>query len=149
MASLHGKPLKENEEGEDMNDDYNEEADSGCGCGCLRLLGFKQRQSNDNESKYLLQQKGEHRETWWVEKLNKVKEVTEVLAGPKWKTFIRKISGFGINKKQKKRFQYDSQSYALNFDTGFDREEDGLVLDFTSRYAAPFHDEQRQAGSGR
>ncbi|XP_075651904.1 uncharacterized protein LOC142622337 [Castanea sativa] len=155
MAALYDeKPLKENEDGEAMYDDYDEDSASGSWCGCFRLLGFRpQRKRNDNESKYLLQQKGELRESWWKNKLNKVKQVTEVLAGPKWKTFVRKFSGFGINKNKKDRnkFQYDPESYALNFDGGFDSEEDDLLLGFSSRFAAPIHNhgEQRRIGPGR
>lgn len=156
MAALYEKPLKENEEGEAMYD-YDEDSASGSGCCCFRLLGFRvfrpQRKRNDNESKYLLQQKGELRESWWKNRLNKVKQVIEVSAGPKWKTFVRKFSGFGINKNKKDRnkFQYDPQSYALNFDGGFDSEEDDLVLGFLPRSAAPIHnhEEQRRIGSGR
>ena len=59
--------------------DYDEDSASGSGCCCFRLLGFRpQRKRNDNESKYLLQQKGELRESWWKNKLNKVRQVTEV-----------------------------------------------------------------------
>ena len=144
MAALYEKPLKENEEGEAMFD-YDDDSASRSGYGCFRLLGFKpQRKRNDNKSKYLLQQKGELRESWWKNKLNKVKQVIEVSAGPKWKTFVRKFSGFGINKNKKDRnkFQYDPQSYALNFDGGFACEEDDLVLGFSSRFAAPIHNHE-------
>ncbi|XP_059454843.1 uncharacterized protein LOC132185043 [Corylus avellana] len=150
MAALQEKPLREeHREGEDM-DDGNEEGVSGggCGCGCFRLLGIGWGKSNEKESKSLLQPKTEHRETW----LNKIKQTTEVLGGPKWKNFIRKIGGYcdfknKNKKKQRNGFQYDPHSYALNFDNGFDREEEeeeGLVgHDFTSRFAAPFQDEKR------
>jgi hypothetical protein len=138
MAALKEDPLREHQEG-DMDD--NEETFSAGGCGCLRLLGIGWRQSSGKESKHLLQDKREHRETW----LNKIKQVTEVFGGPKWKTFIRKMGGY---KKQRNGFQYDPRSYALNFDNGFDREEEeGLVShDFTSRFPAPFHDEKRPTG---
>jgi hypothetical protein len=70
----------------------------------------------------------------------------------KWKNFLRKIGGCGDmwnKKKLRNGFQYDPHSYALNFENGCDREEEeGLVsLDFTSRFAAPFHDEKRPTGS--
>nr|POF24102.1 protein dj-1 like b [Quercus suber] len=130
-----------------------DDSTSGSRCGCFQLLGFKpQRKRNDNESKYLLQQKGELRESWWKNKLNKVRQISIVSAGPKWKTFVRKFSGFGINKNKKDRnmFQYDPKSYALNFDGGFDCEEDDLVLGFSSRFVAPIHnhEEQPRTGSG-
>ena len=144
MAALYERPLKESEEGEAMFD-YDDDSASRSGCGCFQLLGFKpQRKRNDNKSKYLLQQKGELRESWWKNKLNKVRQVTEVSAMPKWKTFVRKFSGFGINNKKKDRnkFLYDPESYALNFDGGFACEEDDLVLGFWSRFAAPIHNHE-------
>ncbi|KAK7832054.1 uncharacterized protein LOC136068684 [Quercus suber] len=115
---------------------------SGSGCSCFRLFDFRQKQSNDNESKHLLQQKGEHN-----------KQVTGVLARLKWNTFMKKFSRFGFNKnkKEKNRFQYDPRSYALNFDDRFDNDEDALVISFTSRFAAPMrdHEEQRRTESGK
>lgn len=136
MDSHEERPLKEREEGEYM-EDYEEAVSDSGGCGCLRLLGFRWSQSKDKESRYLLQQKGEYRQTWWMEQVIKVKQVTEVIAGPKWKTFIRKFRAYGNKRKQKNGFQYDPQSYALNFDSGFDREDDDLVLGFSSRFSAP------------
>lgn len=66
-------------------------------------------------------------------KLKKVKEVSEMVAGPKWKTFIRKMGGYLKGKKQRNRFQYDPESYALNFDG----EDDGPPLGFSARFAVP------------
>ena len=41
--------------------DYDDDSTSGLGCGCFWLLGFRpQRKRNDNESKYLLQKKGDN-----------------------------------------------------------------------------------------
>ncbi|XP_035546854.1 uncharacterized protein LOC109014949 [Juglans regia] len=139
MASIEEKPLKVHEDqGDQDHMDEHEEAVSSGGCCCLGLMGFRWGQSNERESKHLL---GERRETWWMKQLIKVKQGTEVVAGPKWKTFLRKISAFGNNKNKKKHgtagFQYDPQAYALNFDNGFDGDqEDGFVLDFRSRFAA-------------
>ena len=71
MAALYEKPLKENEEGEAMYD-YDDDSASGSGCGCFWLLGFRpQRKRNDNESKYVLQQRGELRESWWKNKFDR------------------------------------------------------------------------------
>ncbi|KAF8389172.1 hypothetical protein HHK36_025865 [Tetracentron sinense] len=84
------------------------------------------RRRNSGGGRYLLQQQEEN---WWVKRGKKVKEMSEVLAGPKWKTFIRKFSGYSNNKKRKVQFQYDPQSYALNFDGGVDWEvDDGAHL---------------------
>ncbi|KAG2668478.1 hypothetical protein I3843_15G157200 [Carya illinoinensis] len=142
MASIEEKPLKVHEEGDEDHMNEHEEAVSSGGCCCLGLMGFRWGQSNERESKHLLQvNKGERKETWWMKQLIKVKQGTEFVAGPKWKTFLRKISAFGNHKNKKKHgngFQYDPQAYALNFDNGFDDgdQEDGFVLDFRSRFAA-------------
>ncbi|CAI8583685.1 unnamed protein product [Vicia faba] len=77
-------------------------------------------------------------DTWVMEKLKKIKETSEVIAGPKWKTFIRKISGYG-KKQQKNRFQYDAHSYALNFNSGAQSEdEEYLPPSFSTRFSNPF-----------
>jgi hypothetical protein len=58
-----------------------------------------------------------------VRKLKKVKEASEIVAGPKWKTFIRKIGAYIKKRKQRNnQAQYDAESYTLNFD----REEDAV-----------------------
>lgn len=129
-------------------DHYEEEPDSASGCGCFRLFGFESRRRNDYERRHLLQEGEKCREmTWLMNKLDKLKKVSEVLAGPKWKNFIRKIGGYCKGKKQRTRFQYDPHSYALNFDAGNGREEDELLLGFQSRFAVPIVSENRQTGS--
>ncbi|XP_057968340.1 uncharacterized protein LOC131157901 [Malania oleifera] len=120
-------------------------------CGCC---GFFWGQSS-NEDRYLLRQKtGENRGgegggggggAWWsAEKLvKKAKEASEVMAGPKWKTFLRKLG----NKNKKGRFQYDPRSYALNFDDAGDGrspDDDDFLLDFSDRrVASSFSDDKR------
>ncbi|KAF4356105.1 hypothetical protein G4B88_012570 [Cannabis sativa] len=114
----------------------------GNACSCFGVfVGRRRRSGGDYERETRIK-------TWLVKKVKKVKEFSEVVAGPKWKNFIRKIGGYcnGNNKKQKNmnRFQYDAQSYALNFDNGgarFDDEEDeeetngegDRLLDFSHR----------------
>ncbi|CAB4293653.1 unnamed protein product [Prunus armeniaca] len=107
---------------EESYDDFDEEEiapSSSCGC----LWG----RSNIGTQRYLLhqQQEGDQiKENWLVENAKKVREFSEVLAGPKWKNFIRSFST--IYKKRRVQFQYDPQSYALNFDDGgFDRKVEG------------------------
>ncbi|KAL3643954.1 hypothetical protein CASFOL_011886 [Castilleja foliolosa] len=78
--------------------------------------------------------------------LMKVREWSELVAGPKWKTFIRRFNRTGSRSKAGK-FQYDPFSYALNFDEGPGQngqlEDDRIFRDFSSRYAAnPVHNGQ-------
>lgn len=83
---------------------------------------------------------------WWNRSCKKLRKWSERIAGPKWKTFIRRF-----NKKNKrsgyKRFgknkfnNYDLASYSLNFDEGPRRssnldDEYYLYRGFSSRYAA-------------
>ncbi|KAL0416995.1 UNVERIFIED_CONTAM: hypothetical protein Slati_3531400 [Sesamum latifolium] len=78
--------------------------------------------------------------------LKKIREWSEIVAGPRWKTFIRRFnrnrSGGGGSRHV--NFQYDPLSYAMNFDEGpgqnghfaDEEEEDGYYSrNFSSRYA--------------
>ncbi|KAL2338474.1 hypothetical protein Fmac_012920 [Flemingia macrophylla] len=132
MASHEARPLvMEMEREEDFQD-------ASCSCGCFKGFGFKKWwQGHDEEGKGLLENKGEE-ESWVMNKLRNAKEFSEVIAGPKWKTFIRKISGYGKKvKQQRKRFQYDEHSYALNFNSGVQSEDEGMPHSFSARFAAP------------
>ena len=124
-------PIIEREREREGADDY---ADGG-GCGCFRRFCFGRDDGGSHS--YLLQEirgGGVHGETWVVAKFNKLKQWSEVVAGPKWKNFIRKI---GRHKKQAvPPFQYSPESYALNFAGDQDHEEDGhLSHSFSSRFA--------------
>ncbi|KAF8005972.1 hypothetical protein BT93_K0298 [Corymbia citriodora subsp. variegata] len=66
---------------------------------------------------------------WWapgLRVLKKLREWSEVVAGPRWKTFIRRFSrsrsigaaGGAHDQNRHGRFNYDPMSYALNFDEG-------------------------------
>ncbi|KAI4329561.1 hypothetical protein MLD38_027936 [Melastoma candidum] len=50
----------------------------------------------------------------------KLREKSELIAGPKWKTFIRRFnrtpSGHHNRRQEEGRFRYDPLSYALNFE---------------------------------
>lgn len=74
-----------------------------------------------------------------INALKKLREWSEIVAGPRWKTFIRR---FHRNKSGNRnaKFQYDPLSYSLNFDEGRGNngeEEEELVLrNFSTRYAS-------------
>ena len=57
----------------------------------------------------------------------KVREWSEIVAGPRWKTLIRR---FNRDNRRHGKFQYDPLSYALNFD-----EEDRACSNFSARFA--------------
>ncbi|XP_019463095.1 PREDICTED: uncharacterized protein LOC109361989 [Lupinus angustifolius] len=135
MAGYEGRPLVMEMEQEEDFDGHEEGTKSGCGCGWFRVFSLNWWQGHDEEDKGLLDQKGEGGEGWVMNKLKKVKETSEVIAGPKWKNFIRKISVYG--KKQHKKFQYDERSYALNFNSGAQSEdEDNIPPSFSTRFSA-------------
>ncbi|KAG8367520.1 hypothetical protein BUALT_Bualt16G0080400 [Buddleja alternifolia] len=124
--------------------------DTAAESGCFRRFCFGW---DDGEShNYLLQERsGLHKETWPVDKFKKMKEFSELVAGPKWKNFIRRIGRFCNPRKYKTTpFQYSPESYALNFagDNQEQEEDDGLMHSFSSRFAphAFISDQQRRPG---
>jgi len=75
---------------------------------------------------------------WWSRGLNALKKLrnwSEIVAGPRWKNFIRKFNNH--RSKRMTKCQYDPLSYALNFDEGQneDSHDDGF-RNFSTRYAA-------------
>ncbi|KAL4319030.1 hypothetical protein GQ457_18G014740 [Hibiscus cannabinus] len=123
-------PLEDDEYIQDFEDTF-----SSSGCGCFGGLCWWRRNTNG----YMVQVQGEEvrSESWVTRKAKKLKEISEVLAGPRWKNFIRRFSTYGINKKRRSmmmQFQYDPQSYQLNFDQ---REAGAGFPDFSARFAAP------------
>ncbi|GER56873.1 NHL domain-containing protein [Striga asiatica] len=73
--------------------------------------------------------------------LRKIREWSEIVAGPRWKTFIRRFNRSRAPARHA-NFQYDSISYAMNFDEGGGRSDeeggDGYYYgsrNFSSRYA--------------
>ncbi|GMP35490.1 hypothetical protein CsSME_00007900 [Camellia sinensis var. sinensis] len=148
MTKSSSSPTKEHEqEGSDTDNGYPETISGflASGCGCFRLFCFERQRSNDGEARRLLEQEGEHKETWLVNNLKRLKEASELLAGPKWKKFVRRLSKYFNKKKRRTQFQYDPQSYDLNFDHGLDGEGDGLLLGFSSRFASHFSSNELQA----
>ncbi|OVA16291.1 hypothetical protein BVC80_8971g57 [Macleaya cordata] len=91
-------------------------------------------------------QTAENEDRWWTKGckvLKKVREWSELVAGPKWKTFIRKFNKNttkGLGGGRHGKFNYDPLSYALNFDEGPGQNgffyEDFGYPDFSSRYAS-------------
>ncbi|KAI5407036.1 uncharacterized protein LOC127083605 [Lathyrus oleraceus] len=92
---------------------------------------------------------------WWERVRNtslsrgfmKIREWSEIVAGPRWKTFIRR---FNRNKtgaggyRHAGKYQYDPLSYALNFDEGHNGDLEDESPDefpkFSDRYAtAPLY----------
>lgn len=82
---------------------------------------------------------------WWspgATAFMKVREWSELVAGPRWKTFIRRFnrSRSGVSRHAPGKYQYDPLSYALNFDEGhngdFDDEGYDGLRNFSTRYAA-------------
>ncbi|XP_007036163.2 PREDICTED: uncharacterized protein LOC18603868 [Theobroma cacao] len=83
-----------------------------------------------------------------VRAFRKVREWSEIVAGPRWKTFIRRFnrskSGSGsVGDGRHGQFHYDPLSYALNFDEGpgqngnFEDDIDyGGFRAFSTRYAS-------------
>ncbi|KAL2327375.1 hypothetical protein Fmac_020802 [Flemingia macrophylla] len=137
MTASEGRPLVEAMENKE--DFYDHQEPSGCGYGYFRGFGLSWCRGHE-ESIGLGEQRGD---SWVSCKLRTMKEFSEVIAGPKWKTFIRKISGYG-RKQQKNRFQYDEHSYALNFNSGAESEDDDMPPSFSARYIAPFPSTRRQ-----
>ncbi|KAF5734184.1 hypothetical protein HS088_TW16G00629 [Tripterygium wilfordii] len=76
---------------------------------------------------------------WWTRAFKRIRGWSELVAGPRWKTFIRRFNRNRSGNHQGK-FQYDPLSYALNFDdqsNEFEQEDDYASLrNFSTRYAS-------------
>lgn len=128
MMSSHDKTTRFNErdQQEYVNNTYGyeEETLSSSRFGCFGSC-FGNRE-------WSLLHGGEQREeSWLIIKAKEVKEFTEVVAGPKWKNFIRKLGKYTKKSRMAECRQYDPQSYALNFDDGLDEfqhENDNALL---------------------
>lgn len=77
-----------------------------------------------------------------IDALMKIREWSEIVAGPRWKTFIRRFNRNKSFGRQSPKFQYDPLDYALNFDEGAldngdsEMENEYMVRNFSSRYAS-------------
>ncbi|XP_073136829.1 uncharacterized protein [Henckelia pumila] len=130
-------------EDSDSGEDLQETTFFGRGCCCFwNLPCFASRESNNWERISTSEKEQENIiGHWWGKSSNvlkKVREWSELVAGPKWKTFIRRFNRTAGRAKPGK-FQYDPLSYSLNFDNGPGRneqfEDDRVFRDFSSRYA--------------
>ncbi|KAI3726955.1 hypothetical protein L1987_66762 [Smallanthus sonchifolius] len=78
-----------------------------------------------------------------ISALKKIREWSEIVAGPRWKTFIRRFNRSKSLGRQASKFQYDPLSYALNFDQGPlqsgdpEAENEYMIRNFSSRYVLP------------
>ncbi|CAJ2664391.1 hypothetical protein L195_g038054 [Trifolium pratense] len=78
---------------------------------------------------------------WWsrgLKALKKLRDWSEIVAGPRWKTFIRKFNHHRSSRRMaNSKYQYDPSSYALNFDEGQNEfSHDEGFHNFSTRYAA-------------
>lgn len=109
------------------------------GCCCIPYFGCISKNPSPSAMK-LWERMGtsENKEKWFTKGWRKVREWSELVAGPKWKTFIRRFNKKRANGYIKQgSFQYDPFSYARNFDdnTGEKHEED-YAYGFSSCYAS-------------
>ncbi|XP_042065348.1 uncharacterized protein LOC121808843 [Salvia splendens] len=95
---------------------------------CFRRLCF----GRGDDNSYLLQESGVQEKAWVATQFKKVKQWSEVVAGPKWKNLIRKIGRLCHCHKRKQPFQYSPESYALNF--AADQEEANPLHSFSARF---------------
>ncbi|KAL7605812.1 hypothetical protein Lser_V15G17216 [Lactuca serriola] len=109
-------------------------------CFCLpyrwRKVPSSEEEDDYNKSNGTLWSRG-------IAALMKVREWSEIVAGPRWKTFIRRFNHNKSFGKQSSKFQYDPFSYALNFDQGPlqngdpEAENEYMIRNFSSRYVLP------------
>ncbi|TKY63250.1 hypothetical protein E2542_SST13119 [Spatholobus suberectus] len=122
----------------DVGDDMQEMAFAkrGC-CFCIPCFGSKTT-SSSGLGWWERMRTPENKERWWAKGWSKIREWSELVAGPKWKTFIRRFNkNRAIGYTKQGSFQYDPRSYARNFDDGMgEKYDEGFAYDFSSRYAS-------------
>ncbi|KAI3763126.1 hypothetical protein L1987_53576 [Smallanthus sonchifolius] len=105
-------------------------------CFCIPYRWQKVRSSSpEHNSEQTLWSRG-------IGALKKLREWSEIVAGPRWKTFIRRFNRNKSFGRQSSKFQYDPLGYALNFDEGplehgdSELENEYMVRNFSSRYVS-------------
>ncbi|XP_029126186.1 uncharacterized protein LOC114915521 [Cajanus cajan] len=123
------------------DDDMQEQEFAKRGCFCIPCLGPSSKMSSSSSGFRLWarMRTPESKERWWAKGWSRIREWSEVVAGPKWKTFIRRFRKnyrpIGFTKQDS--FQYGPHSYARNFDDGNGEKLDqDYAYDFSSRYAS-------------
>ena len=94
-------------------------------------------------------------ERWWIRGWRKTRQWSELVAGPRWKTFIRRFGrnhccggcagnsdcvAISPNRSEQGKFRYDPLSYSLNFDDGKQTghfEDEFPYQYYSKRFAAP------------
>ncbi|VVB04809.1 unnamed protein product [Arabis nemorensis] len=75
---------------------------------------------------------------WWVRAILKIREWSEIVAGPRWKTFTRRFNSDyrrGRDWDDSAKFKYDPLSYKLSFENENDARF-GRFQSFSMRYAS-------------
>ncbi|KAI3811247.1 hypothetical protein L1987_20966 [Smallanthus sonchifolius] len=123
--------MEHDHEGKDIYHD-----DAVASAGCFRLFCCFDNHHHDGETAGFLSQ-NQSGDTWFMKRAKSLKEYSEMIAGPKWKNFIRRFSRRPKTRSNANTpFMYDPQSYALNFNDGDDHEDDDLLpRSFSMRFA--------------
>lgn len=133
LMSLAQSPDLSSDENGFHGDDLHDAAFVSRGCcfwiPCLR--------SNPSQSWWERIRAADNDDEWWLRGWKRFREWSEIVAGPKWKTFIRQ---FNKNRNRQSTFRYDPLSYSLNFDEGPAHDDpfsdDFVRRDFSTRFAA-------------
>ena len=128
--------LRENDTNDEMYDALF--AKRAC-CSWMSCLGSDSSSTSSGGSVWWQRTRSpDNKDHWLVRGWKKLRGWSEIAAGPKWKTFIRR---FRKNRIKHGSFQYDPLSYALNFDDGNAQkgnleEDDHRYIDFSARFAS-------------
>ncbi|KAF5802930.1 hypothetical protein HanRHA438_Chr06g0274381 [Helianthus annuus] len=138
--------MEHDHEGKDIPHDNDDVVLTSNGCFHLFFCCFDNHHNlyQDGETAGFLYQKQSgdliNQDTWFMKRAKSLKEYSELVAGPKWKNFIRRFSRRrNRSNANTTPFQYDPKSYALNFnDAGnHDEDDDLLPRSFSTRFAPP------------